>query len=44
MSGVEEQRPLWKRALSMTESAMGEAIGELYVAKYFPESSKQKNA
>ncbi|WP_290089673.1 M13 family metallopeptidase [uncultured Duncaniella sp.] len=42
MSGVEEQRPLWKRALSMTESAMGEAIGELYVAKYFPESSKQK--
>lgn len=42
MSGVEEQRPLWKRALGMTESAMGEAIGELYVAKYFPESSKQK--
>ncbi|MDE6344927.1 MAG: M13 family metallopeptidase [Muribaculaceae bacterium] len=42
VSGVEEQRPLWKRALGMTESAMGEAIGELYVAKYFPESSKQK--
>ena len=41
MSGVEEQRPLWKRALSATEGAMGEAIGQLYVEKYFPESSKQ---
>ncbi len=40
MSGVQEQRPRWKRALAATEGAMGEAIGELYVAKYFPESSK----
>ncbi len=41
MSGVTEQRPRWKRALNATESTLGEAIGELYVAKYFPESSKQ---
>ncbi len=41
MSGVQELRPLWKRALSATEGALGEAVGELYVAKYFPESSKQ---
>lgn len=40
LSGAQEQRPRWKRALAATEGAMGEAIGELYVAKYFPESSK----
>ena len=41
MSGVQEQRPRWKRALSATEGAMGEAVGQLYVEKYFPESSKK---
>ncbi len=41
LSGAQQQRPRWKRALSATEGAMGEAIGELYVEKYFPESSKQ---
>lgn len=41
VSGVQEQRPRWKRALGATEGALGEAIGELYVEKYFPESSKQ---
>ena len=41
MSGVQEQRPRWKRALSATEDRLGEAIGELYVAEYFPESSKE---
>ena len=41
VSGVKEQRPRWKRALGATEDALGEAIGQLYVEKYFPESSKQ---
>lgn len=41
MSGVKEQRPRWKRALGVTEGSLGEAIGQLYVEKYFPESSKQ---
>lgn len=41
-SGVQEQRPLWKRALGVPDSYMGEAIGRLYVEKYFPETSKQK--
>ncbi|MCM1021032.1 MAG: M13 family metallopeptidase [Muribaculum sp.] len=41
MSGVQEQRPRWKRALAATEGSLGEAIGQLYVEKYFPESSKQ---
>jgi putative endopeptidase len=40
MSGVKELRPRWKRALGATEGCMGEAIGELYVEKYFPQSSK----
>lgn len=39
-SGVEQQRPRWKKALGVTEGIMGEGIGELYVAEYFPESSK----
>ena len=42
VSGVKEQRPRWKRALSATEGALGEAIGKLYVEKYFPESSKKQ--
>lgn len=40
MSGVQEMRPLWKRALGATEGALGEAVGQLYVEKYFPQSSK----
>ncbi|MDE7452751.1 MAG: M13 family metallopeptidase [Paramuribaculum sp.] len=40
MSGVQELRPRWKRALGATEGAMGEAVGQLYVEKYFPQSSK----
>ncbi len=41
LSGAKEQRPRWKRALSATEASLGEAIGQLYVEKYFPESSKE---
>ncbi len=40
MSGVQQQRPRWKKALGVTEGYLGEAIGELYVAEYFPQSSK----
>ena len=39
-SGIQQQRPRWKRVLSTTENLLGEAIGELYVEQYFPESSK----
>lgn len=42
MSGVEEQRPRWKRALSVPNGILGEAVGQLYVEKYFPESSKER--
>ncbi|MDE6270332.1 MAG: M13 family metallopeptidase [Muribaculaceae bacterium] len=42
LSGVEQQQPRWKRALSVPNGMLGEALGQLYVEKYFPESSKQK--
>lgn len=41
MSGVQQQRPRWKKALGAVEGVMGEGIGQLYVEKYFPESSKE---
>lgn len=42
MSGRQEQQPRWKRALGTVNGALGEAVGEMYVAKYFPASSKEK--
>lgn len=42
MSGRKEDYPLWKRATNQVEAQMGEALGKMYVARYFPESSKKK--
>ncbi|MCD7935691.1 MAG: M13 family metallopeptidase [Tannerellaceae bacterium] len=42
MSGKEEQQPRWKRSLETVNGALSEAVGELYVEKYFPSSSKEK--
>ena len=42
MSGKEQPKPRWKRALGAPNTILGEAVGELYVAKYFPESHKAK--
>ena len=42
MAGAQEQRPRWKRAMQVPNSLLGEAVGEMYVSRYFPESSKQK--
>lgn len=42
MSGKQEQQPRWKRSLNTVNSALGEAVGEMYVEKYFPASSKEK--
>lgn len=41
MSGVQQQSPRWKRALSVLNGMMGEALGELYVARYFPPEAKE---
>lgn len=40
LTGVSSQQPRWKRALGAVEGSMGEAVGQLYVEKYFPQSSK----
>lgn len=42
MTGAEQDRPRWKRAVSAVEGALGMAVGRMYVEKYFPESSKQR--
>ena len=42
LSGQQEQKPLWKRATSTVSGWMGEAIGQLYVEKYFPAESKAR--
>ncbi|MBR6489648.1 MAG: M13 family metallopeptidase [Muribaculaceae bacterium] len=42
MSGTQVMQPRWKRALNVPNGVLGEAVGELYVKKYFPEESKQK--
>lgn len=42
MSGKQEQQPRWKCSLNTVNGALGEAVGEMYVEKYFPASSKEK--
>ena len=42
MSGREENRPRWKRVTSTVEGAMGEALGQLYVERYFPAEAKTR--
>ena len=41
MSGTEEMEPRWKRVMTIPNSMFGEAVGELYVKKYFPEENKE---
>ena len=42
MSGAQEDRPRWKRAVGAVNGVLGMPVGKLYVEKYFPESSKQR--
>ena len=42
ISGVQEQEPRWKRGVGVLNDQLGETIGKLYVAEYFPETSKQR--
>lgn len=42
VSGVEEPMPRWKRALGVPNALLGEAVGQLYVEKHFPKTSKDK--
>lgn len=40
LSGVPQQRERWKRAVSSTSAALGDAVGQLYVKRYFPPEAK----
>ena len=42
LSGQPEQRPRWKRGVTLVGSQMGEAVGRLYVAAYFTPEAKAK--
>ncbi len=41
MSGKDALQPRWKRAMTIPNSMLGEAVGKLYVEKYFPEENKE---
>ena len=40
MTGVEEMKPRWKRAMAVPNAILSEAVGEIYVSKYFPSEDK----
>lgn len=42
LSGRTADHPLWRRATGQLQSQMGEALGRIYVSKYFPASSKER--
>ena len=42
MTGRKEEHPLWRRATSQVQSAMGQALGRIYVDKYFPAAAKAR--
>ncbi len=41
LAGVEQQRERWKRAVDLTSNTLGEPVGKIYVAKYFPPSEQR---
>lgn len=42
MSGAQQDRPRWKKAVSTVDGVLGEAVGRLYVEKYFPAAAKER--
>lgn len=42
LSGRQEESPLWKRAVGIVNGTLGEAVGQMYVKKYFPEENKER--
>ena len=42
LSGKEEMRPRWKRVVTTVDGALGEAVGQMYVEKYFPQEAKER--
>ena len=42
MTGQQEPQPRWKRSVSTVSSILGEAVGQMYVEKYFPAENKAR--
>lgn len=42
ISGKEQMQPRWKRAVSAVNGSLGEAVGQMYVEKYFPPAAKER--
>ncbi len=42
LTGAKEQQPRWKRAVNRVNGLLGEAVGQMYVEKYFPAESKER--
>lgn len=42
LSGVEEQKPLWKKGVEACDQVLGEIVGKLYVEKHFPPRAKER--
>lgn len=42
MSGMKEMQPRWKRVVSSVDGALSEAVGQMYVEKYFPAEAKER--
>ena len=42
MTGSKENRPRWKRSIDAVNGALGEAVGQLYVERYFPAEAKER--
>lgn len=42
LSGKQTNQPRWKRAVSTVNGALGEAVGQMYVEKYFPAAAKER--
>ena len=42
LSGKKEQQPRWKRAVGTVDGVLGEAVGQMYVKKYFPAEAKER--
>lgn len=42
MSGAKEDRPRWKRTIGEIDDVLGEAVGQMYVQKYFPAAAKER--
>ena len=42
LSGIEEQRPLWRRAVNTVDGSLGELVGKVYVKAHFPPAAKER--